>query len=196
MDDRRSVFCFIRLAPPAVFLLALGGLAFATLVRGVFAPGEFAAFGLVVTTVVAATASFFSPCSFTVLPSYLAFAGSGAESRGDHRFRRALGSGLAAALGVVTTVAVLGLIIAALGTGIGGNLAVTASDPTAPAQALRIVIGTFVLSMGLLHNTGQSHRIPLVGRLSSWAIRAQGEGGPSLRSMYGFGAGYVVVGVG
>jgi hypothetical protein len=61
---------------------------------------------------------------------------------------------------------------------------------------LRIGIGAFVLLMGLLHLTGQSHRIPLLGRISAWAIRAEGEGGPSLRSLYAYGAGYVLVAIG
>ena len=46
-------------------------------VRNMLMPGEFAAYGLVITAVAAGTASFFSPCSFTVLPSYIAFASSG-----------------------------------------------------------------------------------------------------------------------
>jgi len=53
-----------------------------------------------------------------------------------------------------------------------------------------------VLAMGLLYLLGLSHRIPLLGRISSWALRAQGESGPSLRSIYAYGAGYVLVGIG
>ena len=67
----------------AIALLALGGLGylgFLTFVRNILMPGEFAAYGLVITTVAAGTASFFSPCSFTVLPSYIAFASSGVSS--------------------------------------------------------------------------------------------------------------------
>ena len=64
----------------AGMLLALGGLGylgFLAFVRNMLMPGEFAAYGLVITAVAAGTASFFSPCSFTVLPSYIAFASSG-----------------------------------------------------------------------------------------------------------------------
>lgn len=180
-------------------LLALGGLGylgFLAFVKGFLMPNEFAAYGLVITTVAAATASFFSPCSFTVLPSYIAFAGSGNGLEAGRRFQSALKNGLVAALGVVTVVAVLGVLIGALGTGIGSELSITGSDPSTLAKALRIAIGAFVLSMGVLHIMDLSHRIPFLGKISAWAIQAEGEGGPSLRSVYGYGAGYVLVGVG
>ena len=199
MNARRAVAPYLSLVTLAVLLLALGGLGylvFLAFVKGILKPQEFAAYGLVLTTVAAATASFFSPCSFTVLPSYLAFASSGEDVGPGRRFQQAMKNGLVAALGVVTVVAVLGVLIGALGTGIGSELSITGSDPSTPARALRITIGAFVLSMGFLHIMDLSHRIPLLGKVSSWAILAQGEGGPSLRSVYAYGAGYVLVGVG
>ena len=177
-------------------MLAAGGLGYLAFVKGVLAPGEFASYGLVLTTVAAATASFFSPCSFTVLPSYIAFASSPAEVPARERLGGALKRGLAASLGVITVVALIGAVIGALGTGVGAQLSITGPEPSAPARALRYTIGAFVLSMGVLHLADLSHRIPLLGRLSSWAIRAEGEGGPSLRSTYAYGAGYVLVGIG
>ncbi len=180
-------------------LLALGGLGyvgFLAFVKGLLMPNEFAAYGLILTTIAAATASFFSPCSFTVLPSYIAFAGSGNDLEPGRRFQNALKNGLVAALGVITVVAVLGALIGALGTGVGSDLSITGSDPSTLAKALRMAIGAFLISMGVLHIMDLSHRIPLLGRISAWAIQAEGEGGPSLRSVYGYGAGYVLVGVG
>ena len=183
----------------AVGLLALGGLGylgFLAFVRNILMPGEFATYGLIITTIAAGTASFFSPCSFTVLPSYIAFASSGQDAEPDNRFPNALKNGVAAALGVVTTVTVLGALIGLLGTGIGADLSITGADPSPVAKALRIGIGAFVLSMGLVHITGQTHRIPFLGRIAVLAMRAEGGGGPSLRSVYAYGAGYVVVGIG
>ena len=188
---------------PYIFLVgvlsALGGLGylgFLAFVKGLLMPNEFAAYGLILTTIAAATASFFSPCSFTVLPSYIAFAGSGNDVEPGRRFQNAFKNGLVAALGVITVVAVLGALIGLLGTGVGSGLSITGSDPSNLAKALRIAIGVFLISMGVLHIMDLSHRIPLAGRISAWAIRAEGEGGPSLRSVYGYGAGYVLVGVG
>ena len=188
---------------PYIFLVgvlsALGGLGylgFLAFVKGLLMPNEFAAYGLVITVVAAATASFFSPCSFTVLPSYIAFAGSGNDAGPGRRFQDALKNGLMAAFGVITVVAVLGALIGVLGTGIGSDLSITGSDPSTLAKGLRIAIGVFVISMGVLHIMDLSHRIPLLGKISAWAIHAEGDGGPSLRSVYGYGVGYVLVGVG
>ncbi|MEE9198548.1 MAG: hypothetical protein V3U26_01990 [Dehalococcoidia bacterium] len=199
MYVRRTVAPYIPLLSLALLLLAIGGLGylgFLAFVKGVLAPKEFATYGLVVTTLAAATASFFSPCSFTVLPSYIAFASSGREMGPGRRFGNALRNGLVAALGVVTVVAILGALIGALGTGIGSDLSVTGTNPSTVARALRITLGVWVLSMGLLRILELSHKIPLLGRISSWAIRAEGEGGASLRSTYAYGVGYVLVGAG
>lgn len=173
----------------------LGYLAFLAFVKGILVPGEFAAYGLVITAVTAGTASFFSPCAFTVLPSYIAFAGGSRTPRGTPELGPALAGGLAASLGVVTAVSVLGLVVAALGTGIGASLSITGEDPSRAAQGFRIGVGAFVISMGLVHLLDWSHRAPLVGRVASWAVRTQPEGG-SLRSLYAYGAGYALVGVG
>ena len=199
MAERRAVSPYIPLTSLAILLLALGGLGylgFLAFVKGVLMPGQFAAYGLVITTLAAATASFFSPCSFTLLPSYLAFAATGQEVEPARRFRVALRNGLVAALGVVTVVVVVGALIGGLGTGIGAELSIVGPDPSVPAQTLRIAIGAFVLLMGLLHILDLSHRMPLLGKIAAWAIRAEGEGGPSVKSVYAYGAGYVIVGVG
>ena len=119
-------------------LLALGGLGylvFLTFVRNILMPDEFATYGLVITAVGAGAASFFSPCSFTVLPSYIAFANSAQDAEPDKRFHNALKNGVVAALGVVTVVAVLGALIGLLGTGIGAELSITGEDPSPVASA-------------------------------------------------------------
>lgn len=183
-----------------IALLAIGGLgylAFLAFVKGILATQEFASYGLVFTTVAAATASFFSPCSFTVLPSYLAFAGGGDASTNSGSTWTALRNGLVAGLGVITTVAILGALFGGLGSSIiGPGLSITSPNPSIAARALRIAIGTIVFSMGLLHLLNLSHRIPLLGKVAALAIQAQGEAKPSLRTVYAYGAGYVLVGIG
>lgn len=199
MNSQRTARSYVSYLSLAILLIAVAGLgylAFLAFVKGILGPKEFASYGLVLTTLAAATASFFSPCSFTVLPSYLAFASSAGDVEAGRRFWNTLKGGLVAALGVMTVVAVLGALIGALGTAIGPKLSITGSDPSTASRALRIAIGTFVLFMGLSHILDLSHKIPVLGKISSWAIRAEGEGGPSLRSVYGYGAGYVLVGVG
>ncbi|MCH8236109.1 MAG: hypothetical protein IIC29_08295 [Chloroflexi bacterium] len=195
--------------PPALYVAAgaagliglglVGYLGFLAFVQAGLDDAQFAGYGLVLTAVVAATASFFSPCSFTVLPGYLAFAAGGTDdtgaSGGAAGLRGALRNGLAAAAGVVTVVALLGLLIALLGTGIGADLSITGDNPSAGAKALRIGIGAFVLTMGVVHILDLTHRLRLLSKVSVWAIEHEGDS-RSLRGLYGYGAGYVLVGVG
>ena len=103
-------------------------------------------------------------------------------------------NGLAAASGVVTAVALIGLVIAALGTAVGPELSLTGSSPI--ARVVRIVVGAFVIGMGVLHISGLSSRLPLLGRLAAWGVRHDGGGAPSRRSLYLYGATYVLVGIG
>ncbi len=51
---------------------------------------------------VAGSASFFSPCSFTVQPSYIAFASGGANVAPGQRVQRVLTNGTVAALGTAS----------------------------------------------------------------------------------------------
>lgn len=199
MREQRTIAFYIPLVTLPILLLAIGGLgylAFLAFVKGVLLPQEFATYGLVFTTVAAATASFFSPCSFTVLPGYIAFAGPGGDMTPRRSVRRALRNGLVSSLGVVTAVGILGVLIGALGTGIGPELSIASENPNPGSRALRITVGALVSALGLLHLMNLSHRMPLLGRISAWAIRAEGEGSPSFRSVYAFGAGYVLVGIG
>lgn len=199
MREQRAVPAYASLVTLLILLLALGGLgylAFLAFVKGVLLPQQFASYGLVFTTIAAATASFFSPCSFTVLPSYIAFSGSVGDMGARRRFRLAFRNGLVAALGVVTAAAIIGVLIGALGTGIGPGLSIASANPNPGSRALRITVGAVVFSLGLLHLMGLSHRIPLLGRISSWAVSAQGESSASLRSVYAYGAGYILVGIG
>ncbi|MCH7642498.1 MAG: hypothetical protein IIC30_04385, partial [Chloroflexi bacterium] len=174
----------------------VGYLGFLAFVQAGLDDKQFAGYGLVLTAVVAATASFFSPCSFTVLPGYLAFAAGGPDATGGAAgLRGTLRNGLAAAAGVVTVVALLGLLIALLGTGAGADLSITGDNPSAGAKGLRIGIGAFVLTMGVVHILDLSHRLRLLSKVSIWAIKHEGDS-RSLRGLYGYGAGYVLVGVG
>lgn len=199
MREQKTILFYMPPVAITVVLLALGGLgylAFLAFVKGVLLPQQFASYGLVFTTIAAATASFFSPCSFTVLPSYIAFAGSAGDMGARRRFRLAFRNGLVAALGVVTAAAIIGALIGALGTGIGPGLSIAGVNPNPGSRALRITVGAVVFSLGLLHLMDLSYRIPLLGRVSAWAVSAQGGSGASLRSVYAYGAGYILVGIG
>jgi hypothetical protein len=184
----------------ALSLLAVAGLGylgFLAFVKGILKPGEFASYGLVLATVAGAAASFFSPCSFTVFPSFIVFAGPHSEDAPGIRLRSAVHRGAVAALGVVTTALVVGIVIGALGASIGPSFSIFSSSPNSlVAKGLRVAVGSFVAAMGLIHLLNWSHRLPLMGRVSAWATELSSTSRPSLRSTYVYGATYVAVGFG
>lgn len=193
----RQVFGYLTIALMAVLVGALGYLAFLAFVKGVLKPQEFAAYGLVLTAVFGATAAFFSPCAFTVFPSFVVFAGSRTDETPAERARRAAWRGAVAALGAITSIAIIGAVVAALGTSAGPGFSIFSSSPnSAIAKGLRLAVGGFVAVMGLALLFNLSHRIPLVGRLAAWAGEVGGVSAPSLRSVYVYGATYVAVGFG
>jgi hypothetical protein len=195
---RLSYFVYLLTTLSLLAVAGLGYLAFLAFVKGILRPGEFASYGLVLATVAGATASFFSPCSFTVFPSFIVFAGPAREGASGTRLRSAaIQRGAAAALGVVTTALVVGIVIGALGTSMGPSFSIFSSSPNSlVAKALRIAVGSFVASMGLIHLLNWSHRLPFVGRVSAWAAELSSTSKPTLRSAYIYGATYVAVGFG
>jgi hypothetical protein len=192
-----SYFVYLLTALSLLAVAGLGYLAFLAFVKGILKPGEFASYGLVLATVAGATASFFSPCSFTVFPSFIAFAGPPSEGAPGIRPRSTMQRGAVAALGVVTTALIVGIVIGALGTSIGPSFSMFSNSPNSlVGKGIRIAIGSFVASMGLIHLLGWSHRLPLVGRVAAWATELSSTSRPSLRSAYIYGATYVAVGFG
>lgn len=192
-----SYFFYLLTALSLLAVAGLGYLAFLAFVKGILKPGEFASYGLVLATVAGATASFFSPCSFTVFPSFIVFAGPPSEGAPGIRPRSAMQRGAVAALGVVTSVLIVGIVIGALGSSIGPSFSIFSSSPNnLVAKGLRIAVGSFVASMALIHLLNWSHQLPLVGRVSAWATELSSTSRPSLRSAYIYGATYVGVGFG
>jgi hypothetical protein len=178
-------------------IAGLGYLAFLAFVKGILMPGEFAAYGLALATVAGATASFFSPCAFTVFPSFILFNSPSQPGKTEGRIPRALITGATAAIGVLTTVIIIGIVIGAVGTSLGPSFSMFSSSPnSAVGKGVRIAIGAFVAAMALLHLLNQSHRIPVLGKVAAWAANLGGSPSPSLRSAYVYGATYVAVGFG
>lgn len=193
----RQVFGYLTIVLMAVVVGGLGYLAFLAFIKGVLRPKEFASYGLALTAIFGATASFFSPCAFTVFPSFVVFAGSSTGETSGERARRAALHGVVAALGVATSVAIIGLVVAALGASAGPSFSIFSSSPNSElAKALRLAVGGFLVLMGLALLLNLSHRIPLVGKLAAWTSEIGGVSAPTLRSVYVYGTTYVAVGFG
>jgi hypothetical protein len=94
---------------------------------------QMGAYNLLALAVIAGVASFFSPCAFPLLPSYLSFYALTGRHNGERPAppARALGLGLAAAAGVVTFNLILGSVIGLAGAGAGQALSISGPEPSA-----------------------------------------------------------------
>lgn len=132
----------------------------------VMIPQVFNNYSLVTLAVIFGIAAFFSPCTFTVLPAYVAYHfRHGPEQSSKRSIIPALSFGLVAALGVITVDIVVGLIIAAL-----GSTAPFANDPrqdTALILGIRVAAGLLIAFMGILTVVEKSFGVPFFQKISS-----------------------------
>ena len=149
-------------------------------------PGDLNAIALPLVALVAGVAATFNPCGMPALPGFLAFGGGGGIG-----VRRRAGLGLAASLGAMSLLIALGIIVAVVGA--------ETKELIAPNfRWVQLGVGVFLVAVAVLHLTGQTSRLPLVGQMMGLGSRAwEGAlGKPTPRGSYLFGAGFVLVGVG
>ncbi len=112
--------------------------------------------GLWLFAIVAGVASFFNPCSFPVLPAYLAQyytnGSSGTETPGKSKI---LLSGFIAALGVTTFNILLGSLIGILGAAFGQSFQLAGEQPSSLVRWFRGGVGVVLLVLGFSHTTGR-----------------------------------------
>jgi cytochrome c-type biogenesis protein len=148
--------------------------------------------------VVAGVASFFSPCAFPLLPAYLSFSylTGQDESISHSRASRVLKLGLAASLGVMTFDLVLGVIIAALGTGVAEALSISGPEPSAFVRAFRGGVGVALMILGSAQLAGWSMKPTFVDALA-YHTRPEREGRRKpFSSLFLYGLGYNAAGMG
>ena len=153
---------------------------------------------LYVLAVAAGVASFFSPCAFPLLPSYLSFyyLTGQEQDAAQSGAGRALKLGLAAALGVITFDLVLGVIIATLGIGIGQGLSISGPQPNSFVRVFRGGVGGVLLLLGIGQIAGWNLKPTFVDALA-YHTRPRREGGRSpAASLYLYGLGYNATGMG
>ncbi len=169
-----------------VLVVAGGVLALLYFWNELLRPGDLNAVSLPLVAFVAGIAATFNPCGLPALPGFLAF-GRGNEAGLERR----VGLSLAVGLGALTVVAARGIIVAIAGSGTKGVIAPY-------FRWVQLTVGVFLILMAGMHLTGQSSRLPLLGRVMGLGSRAwEGAmGAPTPRGGYLFGAGFVAVGVG
>ncbi len=152
---------------------------------------------LTLLAVVAGVASFFSPCAFPLLPSYLsvyylAGSGEGAAAQPLSAFRRAA----ATTLGVLTFDLFLGALIGLLGAGLAQGLGVTGAQPNLFVLSLRFAVGVILVLLGVGQLAGWNFKPaflePILYRVRP---RRDGQQSQSL-ALYLYGLGYTAAGMG
>lgn len=150
----------------------------------------FTLYSLYLIAIVAGVATFFSPCSFPLLPGYLSFYYRSEQGeRGNTAFSR----GVLAALGVVSFNIVLGVVIAMLGQGVATTLSISSSNPSLLTRLFRLGIGTILIALGALqlsNVTFHNRTIDTVAKRFS-SVAKSGE-----RGLYLYGFGYNLAGIG
>ncbi|MCH8013673.1 MAG: hypothetical protein IH823_02615 [Candidatus Dadabacteria bacterium] len=163
------------------------------------------AFGLLFVAVVAGVASFFNPCSFPVLPAYLAqYYTTEGSGGGANDKKKILLSGLIAALGVITFNLLLGSLIGLLGVGFGKSLGLAGGEPSSFVRWLRGILGGLLLVLGFSHATGRGINFDFLQRFFS-ARGGSALGGQKPRAdkpqthfgkIFSYGFGYTLLGIG
>jgi cytochrome c-type biogenesis protein len=184
----RLVFLFV-----IILALVAGGYAlFIWFIINVMQGG--APFGLLFVALVAGVASFFNPCSFPVLPAYLAQYYTTEEPGGNESKKRLLLSGVVAALGVTTFNILLGSLIGILGIAFGQSLGLVGEEPSSPVRWLRGIVGGLLLILGFSHATGRGIDLHSLEHFFQ-RIRLDKIQNPFAR-IFSYGFGYTLLGIG
>jgi cytochrome c-type biogenesis protein len=151
--------------------------------------------GYVFFAIVAGVGAFFSPCSFPLLPSYLAYAPT--IRMPERRLVPWLGllEGSAAAAGIVSFNLVLGGILALAGLGLASSFSLIAPSPAPTTVLLRIGVAGFLIAFGALQIADVSLHGPWLDRVLRWIAPVARLRRP-LVDLYVYGFAYTVTGIG
>jgi cytochrome c-type biogenesis protein len=174
-------------------LVAIGYSVFVFFIKG-FSPTA-GTVSLLAFAIVAGVATFFSPCSFPLMPGYLTRHLEVIDRDPKKMRTSVLSNGLAAAAGVFLFDMILGLAIVLIGSSFAGSLGISGPSPNLYVRIFRGAVGAFLVVLGVLNlrGTGIFHNDSLtsVGK----RLMKNGELKPS-REMFAYGFGYVSVGIG
>ncbi len=150
---------------------------------------------LLVFAVIAGIATFFSPCSFPLLPGYLTRHLQTIDKDPKKARTSVVSNGVAAAGGVFLFDLILGLATVLIGFSFAGSLGISGPSPNLYVRVFRGTVGAFLVLLGILNlrGTGIFHNDSLtsIGK----RLMKNGELKPS-RKMFAYGFGYVSVGIG
>ncbi len=148
-----------------------------------------------VVAAIAGAGSFFSPCSFPILPSYFAYAQI-VRSDGRRPGRLpALLSGSAAAAGVLTFNILLGLAFGVAGLGIAQSFRLFAPNPSSITVGLRIGVGIAWVLLGIMQIANVSIHGGVFDRIAR-VLQPSARAREPVLQLYLYGFAYTLVGIG
>jgi cytochrome c-type biogenesis protein len=132
-------------------------------------------------------ATFFSPCSFPMLPGFVAFYLSSEAEQKKKSSLRVLASGLVAGSGIILVFVLIGLIWIATWIAIG-----TASNVEEYTPILGLAVGVILIVLGgLMFTNIQYHAlIKPFSRLKQAIFKGKGEEGGYFGRLFAYGVGY------
>ncbi len=147
-------------------------------ISGKSGPVEIPQAGIFALALFAGIASFFSPCSFPMLPGYMAYY-FGIGKKEEHRYRKAATGGVAAALGIITVYVIVGALLIFFGSAI---------TPYVPQMGL--IVGILLVLLGILMFTPLQYDA-LVAPFRGIGSKFKGkrEHGFAVK-LFGYGVGY------
>ncbi len=137
---------------------------------------------IVIVAVFAGLATFFSPCSFGLLPAYLSLYPKDRQKQKGTIFK----NGISASVGLIAFNVILGIIIAFIGLGIGSAFSISAGGQLAGITLkLRVMVGSILFILGIL----QFFHVSIQGKLFKEISQrlTSGKRGYSNYFFYGFG---------
>jgi len=187
--ERRSGWVKLILIVISVAVVALlGYFGFVVFLKD-FMPA-FSNYSLYLLSLAAGIATFFSPCSFPLLPGYLSVYYNAEESEGS---KRSLRRGFLAAMGVLSFTIVLGLIVALLGQGVASSFSISSSNPSFFTRIFRIGLGAVLVSLGAVQLSNATFHNHLLDGLTRKFSSAVGSGD---KGLYLYGFSYNAAGIG
>jgi len=151
-----------------------------------------ASFSIVFVAVIAGVATFFNPCSFSVLPAYLTRFFSVKEV--SRKKVDVVYYGLIVSLGIITFNLVFGSLIGLLGANFAKSFALATENPNTGVLIFRGFIGTVLIILGSMPILGRGFHLHFFDKVGSAVSSLQGKN--PTKSFYIYGLGYNLIGIG
>lgn len=171
-----------------VSLPVIGIIALLVFVNTLLRPGQLDSWSLPLVAIAAGLAATFDPCALPTLPGLIAGFASGKDLSVRARFR----ASTAASLGAMSILALIGLLIALLGSATGATL-------SPYTRWVQLAVGTGLALVATAHLAGKMTNLPFSGRIIAAGDRLweKATSGPlSFRRAAALGAGFVGIGFG